>query len=237
MNKEIDNIVQWIQEKVKEANSKGVVFGLSGGIDSAVVAGLAKKAFPDTSLGVIMPCHSNPQDEEHGILVANSVGIDTKVVDLTNSYDEMIKAFDYKSDSKLALANVKPRLRMTTLYYLAQELGYLVVGPTNNSEYRIGYFTKHGDSGVDILPIASYTKKDIFKMARELNIPEEIINKKPSAGLWEDQTDEDEMGISYDELDAYILTGEARKEVKEKVDRMDRISEHKRNYPPIYIPK
>lgn len=237
MEREIDGIITWIQDKVEEAKAKGVIFGLSGGIDSAVVAGLAKRAFPDTSLGVIMPCYSNPEDEEHGILVAKSMGLETRKVDLSASYDSMIRAFNFKSRSDLALANIKPRLRMTSLYYLAQELGYLVLGPTNLSEYRVGYYTKHGDSGVDLLPIASYVKTDIFKMAEILDIPREIIDKKPSAGLWEDQTDEEEMGFSYEDLDKYILEGEGREELVEKVDQMDRRSEHKRSFPPIYLPK
>lgn len=237
MDKDIENIIKWIRHEVDEAKAKGVIFGLSGGVDSAVVAGLAKKAFPNNSLGVIMPCYSNPEDEQDGLLVASSLGLETKKVDLTKTYDSMIEAFSYNSKSDLALANVKPRLRMTSLYYLAQEMGYLVLGPTNLSEYKIGYYTKHGDSGVDLLPIASYVKRDIFKMAESLNIPRKIIDKKPSAGLWENQTDEDEMGFSYDELDRYILTGEARDELKQVVDRMERGSSHKRRFPPMYIPK
>lgn len=237
MNKDIENIISWMKEKVNEANSKGVIFGLSGGIDSAVVAGLSVKAFGENALGVIMPSHSNPQDEKDALLIAEKLGLKTKKVDLSETYEVLLKSINYKSDSKLALANIKPRLRMTTLYYLAQELGYLVVGPTNKSEFVTGYFTKHGDSGVDILPIASYVKEDIFKMAELLNIPKEIINKKPSAGLWDSQTDEEEMGFSYFELDKYILTGEGEEKLKEKVDKMDKRSEHKRNYPPIYIPK
>jgi len=184
-----------------------------------------------------MPCYSNPKDEEDGLLVANRLGLKTRKVDLTKTYDSLVEAFSYESQSDLALANIKPRLRMTSLYYMAQELNYLVLGPTNLSEYKVGYYTKHGDSGVDLLPIASYVKKDIFKMAEYLNIPREIIEKKPSAGLWENQTDEDEMGFSYDDLDSYILRGEGTKELKDKIDRMDKRSEHKRKFPPIYQAK
>lgn len=236
MESEIKNIIDWINKKLEESNSKGIIYGLSGGIDSAILAGLSNIAFKENSLAVIMPIHSNPNDELDANLIADSLSIKTKKVELSDTYDLFLKSMDIEASSKLAIANIKPRLRMMTLYFLAQELGYLVVGATNKSELTTGYFTKHGDSGVDLLPLASFVKRDIFKMAELLNIPKEIINKKPSAGLWDNQTDEDEMGFNYDDLDNYILTGEGRTELKDKVDNMYRRSEHKRNYPPIYIP-
>ncbi len=236
MESEIKNIIDWINKKLEESNSKGIIYGLSGGIDSAILAGLSYIAFKENSLAVIMPTHSNPNDELDANLIADSLSIKTKKVELSDTYDLFLKSMDIEASSKLAIANIKPRLRMMTLYFLAQELGYLVVGATNKSELTTGYFTKHGDSGVDLLPLASFVKRDIFKMAELLNIPKEIINKKPSAGLWDNQTDEDEMGFNYDDLDNYILTGEGRTELKDKVDNMYRRSEHKRNYPPIYIP-
>ncbi|SHH63537.1 NAD(+) synthase [Sporanaerobacter acetigenes] len=229
-----DEIVKWIKERVEESGSKGVVFGLSGGIDSAVVAGLSKRAFPEDSLGIIMPCHSNPIDEKHGILVAESLSLKTIKVDLTDTYDVFMKTLIDSGENKLAKANVKPRLRMTTLYYFAQLNNYLVVGPSNKSELTVGYFTKHGDSGVDILPIASFVKSEVREMAKFLNIPEIIITKAPTAGLWEDQTDEREMGFGYDVLDNYIKTGRAEDELKEKIERLNKRSEHKRKYPPIF---
>ena len=116
-----NELVGWLKLKVNEANGKGVVFGLSGGVDSAVVAGLAKLAFPETSLGIIMPCHSNPIDEEHGLLVADSLNLKTEKVDLSDVYDLFIKTLNIKDTNNLATANIKPRLRMTTLYYFAQK--------------------------------------------------------------------------------------------------------------------
>lgn len=234
MEKIIDEVVKWIQDRVHEAKAKGVVFGLSGGIDSAVVAGLAKKAFPDNSLGVIMPCHSNPIDEEHGRLVADAIGLKVEKVDLTETYDTLLKSIPFEAGNKMALANIKPRLRMTTLYYYAQNLGYLVLGPSNKSEFTVGYFTKHGDSGVDLLPIASFTKTQVRDLARELKIPNIIIEKPPTAGLWENQTDEKEMGFGYDVLDKYIETKTGPEDIVEKIEHMNRISEHKRNMPPIF---
>lgn len=232
----IKELTIWLQKKVEGANAKGVVFGLSGGIDSAVMAGIAKAAFPNNSIGVMMPCHSDPIDEEHGILVAKALDLKTMKVDLSNSFDILLKSIELEKKSKLAISNLKPRLRMTTLHYIAQTNNYLVVGPTNRSEYVTGYFTKYGDSAVDLLPLASFVKSEIRELGKSLNIPEIIIEKPPTAGLWKNQTDEEEMGFGYDVLDEYIITGEGPEDIKSKVDRMYSISEHKRNYPPIFKP-
>ncbi len=230
----IDDLVLWLQEKVSKAGAKGIAFGLSGGVDSAVMAGLSKLAFPNTSLGLIMPCHSDPIDEEHGLLVAKSLNLDIEKIDLTSTYDTLLDASKLNLNHKMAMANIKPRLRMTTLYYFAQSYNYLVAGSSNKSEFLIGYFTKHGDSGVDLLPLASFVKKEIWELAKVLNIPEVIINKAPSAGLWNDQTDEEEMGFSYQILDNYIKTKEGPKLEIDKIDKMYDISSHKREFPPIY---
>lgn len=230
-----NQLVDWIQKKVKNAGAKGVVFGLSGGIDSAVIAAIAKKAFPENSLGIIMPCHSDKTDEEHGLLIANSLKLETKKVDLSNSFDTFLEAIPDKNHHKLAKSNLKPRLRMTTLYYFAQRNNYLVLGPTNKSEFTVGYFTKHGDSGVDLLPLVSFVKFEIRELAKYLNIPDIVINKPPTAGLWQNQTDEEEMGFSYEVLDNYIKTGQGLEVITKKIDRMNETSEHKRLYPPMFI--
>jgi len=226
----------WIKEKVEEAGRKGVVFGLSGGIDSAVVAGLAKQAFPRNSLGVIMPCHSLPQDTEHARLVAQKFELEVREIALDEVYDTLLstlKAAEPTSPKELALANIKPRLRMITLYYLAAQYDYLVLGTGNKSELTVGYFTKYGDSGVDLLPLGNLVKEQVRALGRYLGVPEVVIDKTPSAGLWEGQTDEAEMGLTYAELDRYILTGEGRPEVIKHILAMKQKSEHKRRLPPV----
>ncbi len=230
----VEKLVEWLRKIVNEAGANGLVFGMSGGIDSAVMAGLAKRAFPDDCLGIIMPCHSLDADEKDARLVASELGIQLKKVDLTETFDVLVKSMDGESDS-LAASNIKPRLRMTTLYYHAQSKGYLVSGSSNKSEFKVGYFTKHGDTGVDILPLADFVKSEIYDIARYLGINEKIIEKAPSAGLWEGQTDEEEIGLSYNIIDRYIKTGIVDDfNNKEKMNKLFTITEHKRKFPPIF---
>ena len=237
VDKVINEAVGWIKGTVEGAGAKGAVFGLSGGIDSAVVAALCKKAFPEDSLGVIMPCYSNPIDEEHALLVAEALDLKTKTVVLDQVFDTMKASVGVQdSDPKLAVANIKARLRMITVYYNAGVKNYLVAGTGNRSELTIGYFTKYGDGGVDFMPLVSFVKKEVVELAYKLGIPEIVITKPPTAGLWEDQSDEKEMGMSYAELDNYILTGEGPENIKSKVEGMYRRSEHKRMPAPKFIP-
>ncbi|KXO17026.1 NAD+ synthase [Clostridiales bacterium KA00134] len=233
MDLKLDKRLEWIKRKVEQANAKGLVFGLSGGIDSAVVAALAKRVFPENSLGLIMPCESIEEDEQDARLIANSLNLKVEKVDLTSTYQALLKA-SFESKNPLARANIKPRLRMTSLYYYAQDLSYLVAGGSNASELYLGYFTKHGDSGVDILPIADLVKEDVFKLAKELNIPEKIINRKPSAGLWKGQTDEDEMGFSYREIDGHLKGEKINPDTLKRIKELNLRSEHKRAMAPSF---
>jgi len=230
-------LVEWTKDKVESVGVKGVVFGLSGGLDSAVVSLLCKTAFPDNSLAFILPCHSVKEDIEDAVFFADKFNIAHRIVKLDDSYDKLekefkkvklVKTIDSNSEH-IALANIKSRLRMVTLYYFANLLNYLVVGTGNKSERMIGYFTKHGDGGVDIAPLGNLLKTEVRELAKYLRVPQEIIDKPPSAGLWEGQTDEEEMEMTYDELDA-CLSGQIS---MEKVDLMVRRSEHKRILPDI----
>ncbi|MGM0471930.1 MAG: NAD(+) synthase [Bacillota bacterium] len=229
-------LIKWIRDKITTAGCQGAVVGLSGGIDSAVTSVLCKQAFPDHTLGLIMPCYSQTEDREDAQLVADQFGIETRVINLEEPFDNLLQVLDNKEGSRqknMAVANVKPRLRMTSLYYYAAKHNYLVVGTDNRSELKVGYFTKHGDGGVDIAPLGNLVKTEVRKLAEYLEIPKQIINKPPTAGLWEDQTDESEMGITYEELDHYILTGEAKPEVKERIEELAAKNSHKLGAPPV----
>ncbi|MBA7658386.1 NH(3)-dependent NAD(+) synthetase [subsurface metagenome] len=231
-----DKLVLWIREKTLAAGCKGVVVGVSGGLDSSVVTVLCHRAFPQNVLGVVMPCYSSPEDEEHALAVASKFSITTRVVVLDPVFDTLLKALAgdkvEPGVSRIAEANLKARLRMLTLYYFANQLKYIVAGAGNRSELSVGYFTKYGDGGVDILPLGNLVKSQVRELAGFLAIPQPIIDKSPSAGLWQGQTDEGELGISYDELDRYLVAGEASIGLGQKIESMIAASAHKRLPPP-----
>lgn len=232
-----ENIVQWLKSMLARAGAKGFVIGFSGGIDSAVVAALCKRACPDNTLGVMMPCHSDPRDLQDAQLMADAFSIPVEKVVLDDVFDSLVKKLTgepYDRTKKdLSIANIKPRLRMTTLYYFSSRRSLLVVGTGNKSEITIGYYAKHGDGGVDLLPIGNLVKTQVREFARFLDVPQGIIDKAPSAGLWAGQTDEAEMGVTYEELDRYILTGESSPKARAIIDGMVKRSEHKKILPPV----
>ena len=231
-------IVNWIRVQVKQAKAKGIVLGLSGGLDSSVAVALAKEAVGKAKvLALILPCASQKQDLIDAQWVAKKLGITAKTIDLSKICRDLMQVLP--KAGKLAAANLKPRLRMLVLYYFANKLNYLVCGTGNKSEIMTGYFTKHGDGATDILPIGDLTKTEVRILARELGIPGQVITKPPTAGLWAGQTDEGEMGITYPELDdilgrlekkkKHILSSEKVNKVKVMIER----SEHKRQGPRI----
>ena len=184
-----------------------------------------------------MPCHSSGIDREHAELVASKFGIPVKIVCLDEAFDSLIKSLPAEgydaNTKKLAENNIKPRLRMIALYYLANCLNYLVIGSSNRSELSVGYFTKHGDGGSDLIPLGNLTKRQVRELAEYLGIPKVIIDKPPTAGLWDGQTDEAELGLSYEELDNYLITGKAVPKIKEKIELKISQSGHKRCMPPV----
>jgi NAD+ synthase len=250
---EIENkLVDWIRKKVKAAGLKGAVVGLSGGIDSSVTSLLCQKAFPGDTLGLIMPCQSSPEDRVDAMKHAEKFGIDYQEIDLSLTYQQLLKtaaASDPKLNlekvinrknlsaadlsTKLALANIKPRLRMTLLYFYANLNNYLVVGTDNRSELKLGYFTKYGDGGIDIAPLGNLVKLEVRGLAREMGIDQKIITKAPSAGLWDGQSDEDELGLSYRELDYYLVDGEAEPETAARIEEIAAANQHKLELPAI----
>ncbi len=219
-------LIKWLREEVAKTQMDGVIVGLSGGVDSSVVAALAKKAFPNNSLGVYLPINNMGQDLVDAKEVAKAISIETQLIDLTESFKAMKDTV--KLTSKLATANLKPRLRMTALYAIAQEKRYLVLGTDNAAEWILGYFTKYGDGGVDLLPIVHLTKGEVKDMAKELNLPEVVWTKKPTAALWEGQTDEEELGFSYDEVDKYLKNETIDSWTLEKIKKQINITNHKR---------
>jgi NAD+ synthase len=237
----VEQIVEWIREQVETAGARGTVFGVSGGLDSSVVAVLCHKALGDSSLGAIMPCHSDAGDLEDAKLVAEEFGLPAITIDLGPVFDALLRELPEASEA--AVINLKPRLRMMTLYYLANDTGYLVVGTGNKSEMEVGYFTKYGDGGADILPLASIYKTELAGVAGVLGIPRRIIEKAPSAGLWAGQTDEGEMGITYEALDGILKALESDRvpddnpELVLKVKKMIESTAHKRAAPPVFNPK
>lgn len=242
IHKKIDETVIWLREQVNNAGAKGLAVGISGGIDSAVVACLIKKAFPENSLGVILPIKSDKKDVEDGILSAEACNIEYIKVDLEEEHNSVMEKVTkqlnnkdiFNNNTKRATdANLRARLRMSTIYTIANNLNYLVVGTDNAAEMYTGYFTKYGDGGVDLLPIATLKKYEVYQWAKVLDVPKEIIEKQPSAGLWEGQTDEQEMGTTYEYIDSF-LDG---KSIPEKdlaiIERLHKNSGHKRTTPPF----
>lgn len=234
----INQCEQWLHERVEDAKANGIILGLSGGIDSSVLAAIAREALGrDGVLGVIMPCHSIREDENDARLLAHELDIEFEKVDLSDTFDTLYGTIELitGNSNELVRSNMKARLRMVTLYALAQSKNLLVCGTSNKSEYETGYFTKYGDSGVDLMPLAGFLKREIREMARVLHVPEKIISKAPSAGLYEGQTDENDMGFTYDTLDEYLSSGRIEDEkAKERIDVMRRRSEHKRKPIPIF---
>ena len=235
-----DQIAAWLREQLAAAGADGFVLGLSGGVDSATAAALAVRAVgPQRVLGALMPCHSQPEDARLAHLVADTFGIPTVTVDLCGAYDALAAELP-ASEHRLAAANIKPRLRMVTLYYLAQSRNYLVLGSGNRTEILVGYSTKYGDGGVDLLPTGNLYKTQIWELARQLGVPQQVIERPPTAGLWPGQTDEGEMGITYAELDRVLAAIEAgntsgiEPATLEKVQRMIARSAHKRAMPPVF---
>lgn len=239
----LNQVVQWLQTVKQTTHAKGFVVGLSGGIDSAVTAFLLRQAVGDDCLGVIMPCESNPEDETDAQLVAETCHIPVMKIDLSATYTQWKS--DYLQSSpvpfdeipSLAFANTKVRLRMVTLYAIAATKNYLVVGTDNWAEWYTGYFTKFGDGGVDLVPLIHLTKGEVWEAARLLGVPEKIIRRKPSAGILPGVFDEDELRVSYREIDDFLLGKTIDSSKMERLFDLHRQSEHKRHLaltPPIW---
>ncbi len=229
--KETEKRVAFLKELLQKTGAKGFVFGNSGGKDCALVGILCRMATENT-LGVIMPCSSTRnygEDRDDGLALAQKFDIHNIEVDLTAVKETLLPAITQSQEiTDLASSNIAPRLRMNTLYAIGQSRGALVAGTGNRSERYVGYFTKWGDGAFDVDPIADLTATEVFEFLRYLDAPLNIVTKAPSAGLFEGQTDEQEMGFSYATLDRYLITGEIESEEdRDKIETMHRRSAHK----------
>lgn len=226
--------VDFIREVIKSSSANGIIYGNSGGKDSTLVGILCKMACVNT-IGIIMPCGSKRnynEDKDHAEVVAKQFNIETRFADLTEVKNAIIKATD--GITKLtggADANIAPRLRMTTLYMVAASENRLVAGTGNRSEGYMGYFTKWGDGAYDFNPIADLTVTEIYEFLRFLKVPACIIDKAPSAGLFNGQTDESEMGVTYNSIDKFLLEGTVCEKDRLIIEKYHKASKHKRDLP------
>ncbi|MCL2217075.1 MAG: NAD(+) synthase [Defluviitaleaceae bacterium] len=234
---EIKKRVKFIQDTVGASNAKGIVFANSGGKDAALTGILCKMAC-DNTVSLILPCgveRSYKSDRTDAMSLSKQYDIATRGIDLAETQEAFLRSVNADTHiTPRALANIAPRLRMMAVYAVATSENRLVAGTGNRSEYYLGYFTKFGDGGYDFNPIADLTVTEVLDFLRYLGAPENIINKPPSAGLYEGQTDEADLGITYERIDKYITTGEATSEDKTLIDRYHNSTGHKRRLPLMY---
>ncbi len=222
--------VAFIRSLLEKSRARGIVFGNSGGKDCALVGILCKMACENT-VSVMMPCSSSVnfgKDMEDAMALCKAFSIENRTVDLTATKAELVSALEKAAElNSQALTNIAPRLRMTTLYAIGAAEGRLVAGTGNRSERFMGYFTKWGDGGHDFNPISDLTVGEVYEFLRYLGAPASIIEKAPSAGLFEGQTDEKEMGVTYEAIDRFVLTGKASEEDRAIIERYHAASRHK----------
>ncbi len=227
-------IERFLKEYLEKSNCQAYVLGLSGGVDSSLVAAIAKKAVgKDKLFCYSLPIHSNPLDQMDAERVAKQLDLNFKIVDLSKTYDSYINEINGNDFDRLTKSNLKVRMRMVALFAYAQQHHGLVLGTDNMDESYVGYFTKYGDGGVDLLPIVHLTKAEVREACLYYGISDDLANRIPSAGLFEGQTDEGEMGILYKDLDSYLLGKEVPIDIKNRIEHLHKISEHKR----IAIPR
>lgn len=239
-------IEKFLAEKLRKVGANGFVLGVSGGVDSAVVLRLCARAIGKSKvLALLMPEKDSAADDlKDGKMLCELEGVTYRVVDMAAPVEAFKKSIGERIDKK-SLANIKARCRMIALYHYANTDWRLVVGTSNKSELLVGYFTKFGDGGADLEPIGDLYKTEVRQLAKEMGIPDKIVKKVPTAGLWKGQTDEGEMGISYERLDsilAGIEVGLGEKDIAERAEttigevqriaRMVRLSSHKRKFQP-----
>lgn len=241
--KETEKIIEFIRKYYKENNLKGVILGISGGKDSAVVAGLFAKAIgSENVIGVTMPCHSKEEDKIDAKLISDYYNFELINFDITNTFDTFKEQLFYlgnfiNQELKNSDINLKPRLRMATLYYLAALYSnkkggtYIVAGTSNKCELYVGYFTKGGDSVHDISLLADLTVEEVIEIGKYLNVPEKVLYKKPNDGL-SNQSDEEKLGVSYGDIAKYMEDkNSVNKNIANKIEKLHKNNAHKFNIP------
>ena len=230
-------IEKFLKEYLESSHMDSYVLGLSGGVDSSLVAALARKAVgKDKLYCYAIDVESNPDDIKDAKEVAKQLDVNVEVVNLTETYHSYLKSLKGEEFIRLTKSNLKVRMRMVALFAYAQEKKGLVLGTDNADERYVGYFTKYGDGAVDLLPICHLTKAEVREACKLYGLDEKLSNRVASAGLFEGQTDEDEMGIAYKDLDDYLLGKEIDPKAKERIEYLHKISEHKRLPIPEPIP-
>ncbi|AJI46917.1 NAD(+) synthase [Francisella philomiragia] len=227
-------LIEWLKKICINYPAEGFVIGISGGIDSAVAASLAvKTGLPTTAL--ILPSKNNQdQDMKDGLELIKNLDIEHHIVPIQPAYDTFIESTLNFTNSQndrqhVIKGNAQARLRMMYLYAYAQQNNRIVIGTDNACEWYMGYFTKFGDGAADILPLVNLKKSQVFEMGKYLKVPQNIIDKAPSAGLWQGQTDEDEMGVTYQEIDNFLDGKEVSAKALERINFWHNRSHHKRS--------
>ena len=231
-------IEKFLKEYLENNHMDTYVLGISGGVDSSLCAALARNAVGKDRLHcLIMPIKSIKEDEEDALTLVKDLDLKYDIIDASEAFDSYVKEFARNGIEldRSTLGNLKARMRMSILYAIAQKERGLVIGTDNADERCVGYFTKYGDGACDILPIAHLVKAEVVEASKILGIRSSLAERVPSAGLYEGQTDEKEMGVSYQDLDAYVLGKEVNETAKKRIQYLEKISEHKRN--PIPMPE
>ena len=234
----LKDIEKFLKEYLENNHMDTYVLGISGGVDSSLCAALARNAVGKDRLHcLILPINSSKEDEEDALTLVKDLGLKYDIIDASEAFNNYVKEFDKKGFEldRSTLGNLKARMRMSILYAIAQKERGLVIGTDNADERCVGYFTKYGDGACDILPIAHLVKAEVVEASKILGIRTSLAERVPTAGLYEGQTDEKEMGVSYKDLDAYVLGKEVNETVKNRIQYLEKISAHKRN--PIPMPE
>ena len=234
----LKNIEKFLKDYLENNGMDCYVLGVSGGVDSSLCAALARNAVGKERLHcLIIPIDSSKEDVDDALTLVKDLDLKYDIIDASETFHSYLRDFEKSGMSfdRSTLGNLKARMRMSILYAVAQAERGLVIGTDNADERCVGYFTKYGDGACDILPIAHLVKAEVVEASKILGIRTSLAERVPTAGLYEGQTDEKEMGVSYKDLDAYVLGKEVNETAKKRIQYLEKISEHKRN--PIPMPE